>query len=101
MPHGLLRSRHREFLWLSNARDTKNVDRDLVIAEKVLNGLQLLRVVINEQPMYFFDLSEKFADRGFPALSRAIGRLHENGELWQDRLGRLCLVGSEFAAELD
>ena len=74
----------------------------VLVGDNVVNVLaDEIRVVINEQPMYFFDLSEKFADRGFPALSRAIGRLHENGELWQDKLGRLCLVGSEFAAGLD
>ncbi|MDX1483762.1 MAG: UbiD family decarboxylase [Alphaproteobacteria bacterium] len=57
-----------------------------------------IRDVIAAEPMYFFDLSEKFADRGFSLLSRAIGQLHENEELWQDRLGRLCLAGSAFAA---
>ncbi|MDP6429084.1 MAG: UbiD family decarboxylase [Rhodospirillales bacterium] len=58
-----------------------------------------IRAAIDEAPQYFFDLSEMFADRGFQALSRAIGQLHENGELWQDKLGRFCLTGSEYAAE--
>ena len=59
-----------------------------------------VRDAIAETPMYFFELSEKFAAEGFPALSRAIGQLHEKDELWQDELGRFCLAGSEFAAEL-
>jgi 2,5-furandicarboxylate decarboxylase 1 len=59
-----------------------------------------IRGVIADEPMYFFELSETFADQGFPALSRAIGHLHENDELWQDELGRFCLAGSDFAAEL-
>jgi 2,5-furandicarboxylate decarboxylase 1 len=54
--------------------------------------------LIVAEPTYFFDLSKKFAARGFSLLCRAIGRLHENDELWQDKLGRLCLKGSEFAA---
>ena len=60
-----------------------------------------IRDLITKQPMYFLGLSEKFADRGFPMLSRAIGRLHENEELWQDKLGQLCLKGSEFGAKQD
>ena len=57
-----------------------------------------IRDLIAAEPIYFFDLSEKFAARGFPLLCRAIGQLHENDELWQDKLGRLCIKGSEFAA---
>ncbi len=60
-----------------------------------------IRDSIAAQPMYFLDLSEKFADRGFAMLARAIGRLHESEELWQDQLGRLCLKGSDFAAKPD
>mgnify|MGYP006418705243 FL=1 len=59
-----------------------------------------IRTAICETPQYFFDLSEMFGDAGVPALSRALGQLHESGELWQDKLGRFCLTGSEFAAEL-
>ena len=59
-----------------------------------------VRGMIAETPMYFFELSEKFETEGFQALSRAVGQLHEKGELWQDELGRFCLAGSEFAAEL-
>ncbi len=57
-----------------------------------------IRDAITAEPIYFIDLSEKFASHGFPMLCRAIGMLHENEELWQDKLGRLCLKGSEFAA---
>ncbi len=71
------------------------------IAEEDVNALAAeIRDVIAAEPMYFLDLSIKFADRGFPMLSRAIGQLHENEELWQDKLGRLCIKGSEFAATL-
>lgn len=59
-----------------------------------------IRTAIGETPQYFFDLSEMFGEAGVPALSRALGQLHESGDLWQDKLGRFCLTGSEFAAEL-
>ena len=59
-----------------------------------------IRAAIGAAPQYYFDLSERFAEAGVPALSRALGQLHESGELWQDKLGRFCLTGSEFAAEL-
>lgn len=58
-----------------------------------------VRETIAAQPLYFAELAEKFADRGFQMLSRALGELHENDELWQNKLGRCCLKGSEFAAE--
>jgi 2,5-furandicarboxylate decarboxylase 1 len=57
-----------------------------------------IRDAIKAEPMYFFDLSERFASHGFPMLCRAIGMLHEDEELWQDKLGRLCTKDSEFAA---
>jgi 2,5-furandicarboxylate decarboxylase 1 len=60
-----------------------------------------IRDLIAEQPMYFLELSEKFSESGVPLLARAIGQLHENDELWQDHLGRLCLKDSDFAAKLD
>ena len=58
-----------------------------------------IRAAIGTAPQYFFDLSETFQDWGVPALARALGQIHESGELWQDKLGRFCLTGSEFAAE--
>ena len=72
-----------------------------VSADDVSTLAAEIREVIAEQPMYFIDLSKKFADRGVPLLARAIGELHENEELWQDHLGRFCLVGSDFAAKLN
>lgn len=57
-----------------------------------------IQLVIAETPTYFAELAGHFEDEGFKAVSRAIGKLHHDGELWQDREGRLCLAGSEFAA---
>ena len=57
-----------------------------------------VRAAIDNEPMYFASLAETFADDGFQAVARALGTLHETGELWQDKLGRFCLAGSEHAA---
>ncbi len=58
-----------------------------------------IRAAIADAPLYFAELAERFAERGFPAVARAVGELHRSGELWQDREGRLCLRDSAFAAE--
>ncbi|MEE2760126.1 MAG: UbiD family decarboxylase, partial [Pseudomonadota bacterium] len=71
-----------------------------LVGENEVTALAVeIRAVIGEAPQYFFDLSETFQDRGVPALTRALGQIHESGELWQDKLGRFCLTGSKFAAE--
>ncbi len=57
-----------------------------------------IRALIGETPTYFADLAERFDAEGFKAVTRAIGKLHNDGDLWQDPEGRLCLADSEFAA---
>ena len=57
-----------------------------------------IRTLIAARPLYFADLTDRFEQEGFKAVSRAIGTLHNDGDLWQDPEGRLCLAGSEFAA---
>ena len=57
-----------------------------------------IRDVIAERPLYFAELCENFAARGFQAVTRALGILHADGTLWQDAEGRFCLRDSEFAA---
>ena len=58
-----------------------------------------IREAIEQQPLYFAELAERFAASGFQAVSRALGDLHRQRELWQDTDGRHCLVGSPFAAQ--
>ena len=58
-----------------------------------------IKALLANKPVYFAALAEEFEQEGFKALSRALGALHETGALWQDAQGRLCLAGSEFAAE--
>ncbi len=57
-----------------------------------------IRAVIERQPLYFAELAERFTAEGFTAVSRALGDLHHAGVLWQDPVGRYCLVNSPFAA---
>jgi 2,5-furandicarboxylate decarboxylase 1 len=58
-----------------------------------------IREAIAIEPLYFAELAERFAEEGFQAVGRALGTLHEEGILWQDKLGKFCLKDSEFAAE--
>jgi 2,5-furandicarboxylate decarboxylase 1 len=58
-----------------------------------------IRTSIADESLYFAELAEKFSAEGFQAVGRALGALHEEGVLWQDKLGKFCLKGSAFAAE--
>jgi len=58
-----------------------------------------IREAITEQPLYFAELAERFSSEGFQTVARALGTIHEVEELWQDKVGKFCLVGSEFAAQ--
>jgi 2,5-furandicarboxylate decarboxylase 1 len=57
-----------------------------------------IRQALEQEPLYFAEIAERFSDDGFSAVSRALGELHASGDLWQDTVGRHCLVGSKFAA---
>jgi 2,5-furandicarboxylate decarboxylase 1 len=73
--------------------ETRRASVDITeIAERV-------KTLLAAEPIYFAKLAERFETEGFKALSRALGDLHRDGILWQDSQGRLCLAGSEFAAE--
>ncbi|MBS1217724.1 MAG: UbiD family decarboxylase [Proteobacteria bacterium] len=55
--------------------------------------------VIEKTPRYYSELAEQFADYDFRTVARALGKLHEDGRLWQDPRGRMCLRDSPFAAK--
>ena len=57
-----------------------------------------IRDLIEQQPLYFAEIAERFEAEGFSAVSRALGELHRAGVLWQDPVGRYCLTDSPFAA---
>jgi 2,5-furandicarboxylate decarboxylase 1 len=58
---------------------------------------RILRHIENE-PRYYQEVAEHFADHEFQAVARALGRLYAEEKLWQDARGRLCVKGSAFAA---
>jgi 2,5-furandicarboxylate decarboxylase 1 len=57
-----------------------------------------IRTALGETPLYFAQIAERFPEAGFPAVTRALGRLHARQELAQDRVGRHCLATSPQAA---
>jgi 2,5-furandicarboxylate decarboxylase 1 len=55
---------------------------------------------IDQEPLYYTDVAERFAQHDFRTIARALGHLHATEKLWQDPRGRMCVRGSRFAAKL-
>lgn len=55
--------------------------------------------IIEKQPAYYLDVVEAFPDLEFSVVAGVLGELHEDGRLWQDDVGRMCVRGSKFAAK--
>ena len=62
------------------------------LAKKIL-------AAIEQEPLYYTDIAERFATFNFNTVARAIGHLHATEKLWQDPRGRMCVRGSQFAAK--
>jgi 2,5-furandicarboxylate decarboxylase 1 len=62
------------------------------LAEKIL-------AAIDQTPLYYTDIAERFAHFDFRTIAQAIGYLHATEKLWQDPRGRMCVRGSQFAAK--
>ena len=62
------------------------------LAAKIVAGIE-------KTPKYYSELAEQFADYDFQTVARTLGKLHEDGTLWQDPRGRMCLRNSQFAAK--
>src|ERR1700754_1861599 len=60
---------------------------------------KLILAAIDEAPLYYTDIAEKFSAYDFRTVARAIGHLHATEKLWQDPRGRMCVRGSDFAAK--
>jgi 2,5-furandicarboxylate decarboxylase 1 len=54
---------------------------------------------IDETPLYYTDIAERFAHYNFRTIAQALGHLHAMEKLWQDSRGRMCVRGSKFAAK--
>jgi 2,5-furandicarboxylate decarboxylase 1 len=61
------------------------------LAEKILG-------MIEQEPAYYTDIADRFAEYDFRTVARALGHLHATEKLWQDPRGRMCVRGSKFAA---
>src|SRR2546427_2361182 len=62
------------------------------LAERVL-------AAIDQSPLYYTEIAERFAGYNFRTIAQAIGHLHATERLWQDPRGRMCVRGSKFAAK--
>jgi 2,5-furandicarboxylate decarboxylase 1 len=74
------------------AGDTGDEAALAALAKKIL-------VVIEETPLYYTDIAERFAQWNFRTIAQALGHLHAVEKLWQDPRGRMCVRGSKFAAK--
>jgi 2,5-furandicarboxylate decarboxylase 1 len=54
---------------------------------------------IDQSPLYYTEIAERFSVYNFQTIARALGHLHATELLWQDPKGRMCRRGSEFAAK--
>jgi 2,5-furandicarboxylate decarboxylase 1 len=73
----------------------------VTIDEKIVDTLanEILKV-IEQEPLYYTALAERFAQHQFQSVARALGQLHRTEKLWQDPRGRLCVRGSVYAAKV-
>ncbi len=61
-------------------------------------GAAILEMIKNE-PLYYIDISKKLDQYDFRAVAAAFGKLHADGKLWKDPVGRICIKGSKFDAK--
>ena len=62
------------------------------LAEQIL-------AAIDQSPLYYTEIADRFARYDFRTIAQAMGRLHASEKLWQDPRGRMCVRGSKFAAK--
>ena len=55
--------------------------------------------MIKDEPLYYIDISKKLDQYDFRAVAAAFGKLHADGKLWKDPVGRICIKGSKFDAK--
>lgn len=85
----------KNYLGESEAEEQVGPVADINIFDLALR----IEALIEKKPLYFDALTKKFEAEGFKAVTKALGELHSAGKLWQDIQGRLCLTGTDFAAE--
>jgi len=70
-----------------------------ISADELSRLAQNIHALIEKTPLYYSEIAAQFAQSGFQAVTRALGKLHAEEKLWQDPRGRLCLRGSAVAAK--
>jgi 2,5-furandicarboxylate decarboxylase 1 len=63
-----------------------------MLAEKIL-------AAIDQSPLYYTEIADRFAGYNFRTIAQAMGRLHASEKLWQDPRGRMCARNSKFGAK--
>ncbi len=69
-------------------------------AGKVAQAASEILAAIEEAPLYYQDIADRFSAYDFQTIARALGSLHEQQKLWQTAEGRMCVKGSKFSAKL-
>ncbi|MDQ7980600.1 UbiD family decarboxylase [Paraburkholderia sp. SARCC-3016] len=65
---------------------------------KVEDAARDALAAIGETPLYYTALAERLSGYDFQTLARALGLLHERGQIWKTAEGKLCIRGSRFDA---
>lgn len=55
--------------------------------------------MIEKEPMYYTDINTALPEYDFGTIAAAFGKLHADGKLWKDPVGRICVKGSKFDAK--
>ena len=68
-------------------------------ADQVTKLAEKIHALIEKAPRYYSEIAEQFSEYDFQSITRALGKLHADENLWQDPRGRMCMRGSAFAAK--
>jgi 3-octaprenyl-4-hydroxybenzoate carboxy-lyase len=108
LPEGIPRERFDRITYAY--ADTVNIDdylgghadaKRMLITESDIGALkEQIVLLLGKTPTYYLKVAERFPEYEFSTVVTALGQLHEQGKLWQDDIGRMCLRDSKFAAKL-
>ncbi len=76
----------------SDPASAPSADAETVLKAKIL-------ALIEASPQYYTEIDKKLPEYDFVAIARAFGQLHQEGKLWKDSVGRICIRGSKFDAK--
>jgi 2,5-furandicarboxylate decarboxylase 1 len=85
--------------YIAGKADATGTSKTSIDDKKVAALSSEILALIEKAPLYYSEIAERFAQHPFPAVARALGKLHADERLWQDPRGRLCVRGSTFAAK--